>query len=346
MHARQLINSAQGVVTLGAVELADPGPGEILVKARASAVSPGTERAACLGLPGTARRWPVALGYSSVGEVVGAGPGVEIAPGTRVLMGTSHASAVVVAADRVAPAPEGVDDETAAFHRVLRIALQGVRKARIELGEAVLVLGGGLIGQLAAQFAHAAGAGRVLLADLAGPRRDLAARAGFSEPVDPMSEADRETIAAAGPAGGPQVVIEATGVPDVTAEALRFAGPLGRVVLLGSSRGLAREVDFYRDVHVKGLTILGAHNSVRAQAAKRGADIDAMMRWPHGVEDFPGIWTSRSDNAAAFGLLQSGRIDLDALITHRADADDFDEIYDPLLANDPHILGAVIRWPA
>ena len=65
MHARQLINSAQGVVTLGAVELADPGP--------------GTERAACLGLPGTARRWPVA-GYSSVGEVVGAGPGVEIAP--------------------------------------------------------------------------------------------------------------------------------------------------------------------------------------------------------------------------------------------------------------------------
>ena len=62
---------------------------------------------------------------------------------------------------------------------------------------------------------------------------------------------------------GPAVVIVATGYPDAIVSAFALAKQGGRVVLLGSTRGETDHVNFYRDVHKKGLVIIGAHDSTR-----------------------------------------------------------------------------------
>ncbi|MBM4435985.1 MAG: zinc-binding alcohol dehydrogenase [Actinobacteria bacterium] len=345
MQAQRLMSVARGEVRLEMVELGEPGPGEALVRNLITAVSPGTERAGCLGLPNTGQRWPGRLGYTGVSEVVSVGPGVALKPGARLLTREGHASAEVVRLNRTWPAPDGASDEDAAFHRILRIALQGVRKARVELGEEVLVMGGGLIGLLAAQFAYANGAGQVLVADLSAVRRAFAEKLTGIASVDPRSTAGRSAIQACGVAGGPQVVIEATGAPEAVVQSLQFAGLMGRVVLLGGSRGETERVNFYRDVQMKGVTVIPAHNSIRPQIGDRAnGDPDAMLRWPVGVDDHPGLFTSASDNRAAYGLMASGRLTLGPLMTHRSRGADFRQVYEPLLAGDERLVGAVLRW--
>jgi threonine dehydrogenase-like Zn-dependent dehydrogenase len=224
--------------------------------------------------------------------------------------------------------PDRLGDEHAAFLTLLRITLGAVRKSRIELGESVLVVGGGLIGQLAAQFAHAAGAGRVWLADVSEHRRRIAARAGLAEPLDLTTAADQAVIASAGEGDGPDVVIEATGAPEPIRAAFGWAGRLGRVVLLGSTRGELDGVDFYRDVHRKGLTVIGAHDSIRP-----------------AHDDRPGAWTDARDRRAALRLLETGRLNLDPLITHRFPATEFKRAYGLLFDWDEQVLGCVLHWP-
>ncbi len=327
MRAEQLINVAAGELELRPAELEDPGADELLVRTSVSGISPGTERAWCLGLPNTPRTWPRQTGYSLVGEVVAAGTNVEIELGTRVHVCEPHASAVLTRTDRVTPLPEEVDDAQATFLAQLQIAIGGVRRARVELGETVLVIGGGLIGQLAAQFAHTAGAGEVLLADLSEHRRDLAETCGHATSVDPASHDGQARIAAAGDHGGPDVVIEVTGAPEPIRDAFEFAAPGGRVVLLGSTRGATDEVNFYRDVHKKGLTILGGHNAVRPQA-----------------DDRPGVWTAARDDRAALRLLRTGRLNVAPLITHRFPAREFEAAYRLLFDWDEGLLGCVLEW--
>ena len=113
---------------------------------------------------------PSPLGYSSAGEVIAAGGLVEgIKPGDRVACGgagyANHAELVSVPKNLVVKIPEGVTDEEAAFTTLGSIALQGVRLADPKLGETFLVLGLGLLGQIAVQLLRANGC-RVLGTDL------------------------------------------------------------------------------------------------------------------------------------------------------------------------------------
>ena len=329
MRVQQLINVDEGEVELQTAELADPGPGEILVRSRVSGISPGTERAWCLGLPNTPHEWPRPTGYSLIGEVVATGSDVSLAVGQRVFLPVGHASGALVAARRATPIPDDVRDEHAALLAMMGVALQGVRKARIELGEDALVIGGGLIGQLAAQFAHIAGAGRVLLADISDARLNVASACGLAEPVNPQTGTGKTAIAALGQRGqGPEVVIEATGAPEPINDAVKWAAPRGRVVLLGSTRGDTEKVNFYRDVHKKGLTLIGAHAAVRP-----------------AEDDAPGYWTVRHDYQVALRLLASKRLRVDPLITHRFDSTDYQRAYGLLFDWDEGLIGAVLHWP-
>ncbi len=334
MQARILISHGVRTIQMDTVALDDPGPGQVLVRHRLTAMSPGTERASLLALPNTpASGWPRRVGYSAVGEVAAAGQGVDLAPGARVLTRGRHASADVVNARDAFPVGGEVADEDAAFHTLLRIALQGVRKARVELGETVLVIGGGLIGQLAAQFAYAAGAGRVLLAELDPSRRAMADAVPGIESLDPTSPADRARLAD-GPGEGPHVVIESTGFPAPINDAFILAGRLARVVLLGSTRGVTDEVNFYRDVHKKGLTVIGAHDSVRL----RGGGDDPL------TELLPLLWPPARDAAAALALAAAGRIRLDLLVTHRLPGAEYATAYDLLFSSHPSLVGCLFDW--
>lgn len=307
--------------------VASPGPDGILIETELSLISPGTEGAVLKGLPNAPRAFPTCPGYSNIGRVLEVGARVtDVAPGDRVATHTAHASHVCVGKDALCePVPTDLSSECAAFSTLASVGMQGVRKARIELGESVLVIGQGLVGNLALQLARLQGGYPVAAADLDAGRLEIARRVGADHVV---READ---VAAAAReltrSDGARVVIEATGHPEVIVTALQAAGRCGRVVLLGSTRGETERVNFYRDVHIRGVTILGAHGPVRP------------------VRDAsPGFWPLDADVRLCLRLLAAGRIQVEPLISERIPFLDAPHAYRLVLDQRRDVMGIILDW--
>jgi len=174
----------RGIADVRACEMPSAGPGEILIRALVSLISPGTERAFLLGLANTPDRYPQKTGYSQIGEVVEVGAGVEgWEAGDRVASRANHKMFTAMSVSNCNNVPNGLTNERAAFFRLTSIAMQGVRKARIELGEPVAVIGCGPVGLLAMQLARLNGGLPVVSID-----KD-ACRLEFAEA--PNSQVDR-----------------------------------------------------------------------------------------------------------------------------------------------------------
>ena len=121
-----------------------------------------------------------ALGYSAAGTVLESGCD-EFAPGDRVACAgagyASHAEVIAVPRNLAVRIPEGVSFDEAAFTTLGAIAMQGVRQAKVSLGESVVVIGLGLLGQLTVQLLKAAGC-RVIGLDINTNQFDLAREFG------------------------------------------------------------------------------------------------------------------------------------------------------------------------
>ena len=307
-------------------EVRPPQHDEVLVRTEVTLISPGTERAALLALPGTPGQFPTTAGYSNVGIVEAVGDRVEgLSVGMRVASSGGHGSHVVVDASRVLPVPESLRPEEAVFFHMITIAMQGVRRGDIEIGESVAVLGLGLVGQLALRLARLCGALPLVGIEPLPYRRKLALREA-DEVLDPTSSDFQERLTKV--CGGlPWVVIEATGVPEPINFAFGICRRMGRVVLLGSTRGKVESVDFYRDVHRKGLTVIGAHTSARP-----------------GHDSFHALWTWRDDAALALRLLAMKRINVEELHTHTFEGEEAPKAYELLISGAESAIGIVLDW--
>lgn len=325
----QVIFADAGVATIEEGAIPKPGPNQLLIRTRASLISPGTERAFFLGLPNTTQNYPMPAGYCNIGEVVGMGDQVtNWHLGERVASKGNHARYVTVDAATAQAVPAGLADEEATFFSLASIALQGVRKARIELGESVAVIGAGLIGLMTLQLARLQGALPTISIDQDEGRLDYASQSG----ADMMLVADGNVaheLAIQTDDKGAAVVIEATGYPDAILTAFACARPHGRVVLLGSTRGETSHVNFYRDVHRKGLTILGAHDVARPL-----------------IESSPGYWTQHDDQRVALELLARGRLNIKPYITHRFAWQNAPAAYEILRTWSKSALGIILDWTA
>ncbi|MHC4506251.1 MAG: Gfo/Idh/MocA family oxidoreductase, partial [Planctomycetota bacterium] len=193
---KQIVQNARtGTLELAEVPVPAPVDGQVLVRNHYSVVSPGTERMALdfarKSLLGKARSRPdlvkqvfrklkqegplptyravmtrldapQPLGYSCAGAVEAVGAGVTgFAPGDRVACAgagyANHAEWVSVPENLVALVPDGLPLEKAAFATLGAISLQGLRVADPTLGEIAVVVGLGLVGQLAVQLLTANG---------------------------------------------------------------------------------------------------------------------------------------------------------------------------------------------
>ncbi len=318
-----------GRAELVAFTPAEPRPGEVLIRTEVTLISPGTERAFFLGRPNAAAKFPYYPGYSGVGTVAALGDGVDgLRLGDRVAATCGHASHGVTRAERCWPVPSGLAPAEVVYFNLAAIALQGVRKARLELGEAVLVLGLGLIGNLALQWSRLQGAFPAVGLDPEAGRRAIAVACGADACFDPMASGTADAIAAATDGNGPHVVIEATGSPEVVNEAFARAASHARVVLLASTRGTT-DTNFYRDIHKKGLTVLGAHASAIP---------------PH--DSSPGFWTLRDDVRVALRLLAAGRLRVAELTSEIAPWREAPRLYEQLGSERKDALGMVLRWDA
>src|SRR5688500_7768597 len=183
----------------------------------------------------------VALGYSCAGYVqeVGRGAG-EFAVGDRVACAgagyASHAEVVVVPRNLAVAIPNGVSFEDAAYVTLGAIALHGVRTAEVRLGDAIAVIGLGLLGQLATQILVASGC-RVIGIDLDPAKVALARELGAEVAVARSDDVRGAVAAFTGGNGVDGVVITAATQSN---DPVELAGELcrdrGRVTVVGAVR--------------------------------------------------------------------------------------------------------------
>jgi 2-desacetyl-2-hydroxyethyl bacteriochlorophyllide A dehydrogenase len=263
-------------VTFEEFDVPSPGKGQILVQTEASAVSAGTELAIYTGihqwLADPKRAWPkfpFVPGYSGVGHVVavgegvGAHGGVPLREGDRVVWSTRHETHGLVSADGQSPLhpiASHVAAPAAACAVLARFPMTALVQSGQILGQSVAVMGLGTIGQIATRLFAASGAYPIIGIDPVAYRREVAARTPSVDTLDPtqgdLGEALRETRGAL-----PDIVVDATGAPNTVNAAMHVVADGGKVVMVGSPRGIAGDVDFYWDLHGRSIQLIGAHGS-------------------------------------------------------------------------------------
>lgn len=304
-------------------EYLSPGRDEIEIEVCSTTVSPGTERAVLCGLPGSRRGFPYIPGYSSAGRIKAIGSRVKgLKIGDTVAGRVKHASGDSVKADLVFSVPTGIDMDSASFIELGIIVLQGVRKARIEPGDTVAVLGQGLIGQLANRLARALSAGEVIALAPSRNRATVSLLPGGADRfIETRSAAfDPDSIAA-------DIVIEAVGTPDAIAMAARCAREGGRVVLLGSSRGLSPNVNLAQLLQSRRLELIGAHIS----------------NMP-AIEASPGRHTYRQEGELFLDLIRCGRLTVRDLVTWRPAPQECNSVYEQLADGGHAHVAIVFDW--
>ncbi|MBE7418001.1 MAG: Gfo/Idh/MocA family oxidoreductase [Ideonella sp.] len=255
------------------------------------------------------------LGYSSAGVALVVGGMVEgIRPGDRVACGgvgyANHAELAVVPKNLLVRVPETVSDEEAAFATLGAIALQGVRLAEPKLGETVLVLGLGLLGQITVQLLRAAGC-RVLCLDLDASLTKLAERFGGIS----VSSADAESACRELSGGhGVDAVLVCAGTSSNQPIELcgRVVREKGRVVVVGVVRmDIPREDFFKKEISV---VISRSYGPGRydPRYEENGND------YPIGYVRF----TEQRNMQTVIDLIAERKLDVRSLITHRFAVDD------------------------
>ena len=178
------------------IDLAPPGPRQMLVRVERSYVSAGTEMNYYRENPPGRAATPAPLGYMTVGTVEVMGSAIEgYAVGERVLTAGYHGAHWLVDLDDAGPAAWYIerldpahDLDSVGFVILADIALHGVRRARLQIDQSVAVFGVGLIGQLTLQLARLSGAYPLIAVDLYPSRLDKARVSGASHVVDAATD--------------------------------------------------------------------------------------------------------------------------------------------------------------
>ena len=247
-------------------EIAAPREGEVLVGARVSAVSRGTEALVFAGRvpPSQFRAMrcpfqagdfpaPVKYGYASVG-IVEAGARALI--GRRVFCLHPHQDRYVVPAEAVRPVPDAVSDERAALAANMETAVNGLWDGAPRVGDRIAVIGAGVVGGLVAALAARLPGARVELVDVNPARADLAAALGcrFSPPNEASQEAD--------------LVFHASGAAAGLATALRIAGFEARIVEMSWYGDREVSLALGEDFHARRLALVSSQVGTVAAARR------------------------------------------------------------------------------
>jgi L-iditol 2-dehydrogenase len=309
------------------VELPAPGADQVLIKARLSLISPGTEKAALTRVwdDPTFRENP---GYALAGEIVVADPETDFKVGDRVISLVNHASYALASANSwvTLKIPPALSAEEALFLPLASVALHALRRAQMELGDTIVIIGLGLIGQIAVSLAQMQGARQVIAVDLLEDRLELARRRG-AQAIIHAGEDDpvMQVMALTGGEGTP-VILDSTGNNQVIAQAFRMAAVGGRVATVGIINENV-SFSFHREFMQRELTLLAA-SQPRCPTTSTAA-------WR---------WTQQANRKLLLDWMAAGKLEVSSLITHRFPAGDAPAVYARLAGGDPDLLGIVLEW--
>ncbi len=291
---------------------------------------------------------PAPLGYSSAGIVLEVGEGVnDFRPGDRVACAgygyACHAEVVAAPQLLVAKIPlrgngvagKEVSFEEAAFTTLGAIALHGIRTADVKLGDAVAVVGVGMVGQLTVQLLRAAGC-RVLAFDPNRTRAALAQQMG-AEYIASSAEQCKSVCAHASGHGVDAVIITADTASN---EPVQLAGEIARdratVVAVGAvGLTIPRKLYYEKELDFRVSRSYGP-GRYDPQYEEKG------FTYPAGYVP----WTQTRNMEAFLKLLAEGKLDVQTLITHRFPIGDGVRAYELISGKtgQPY-LGVVVNYP-
>lgn len=259
VQARAFWTVAPGRGDVRPEALAPPAGDEIMVAARFSAISRGSEALVFRGrvpesqylamrCPAQSGDFPapVKYGYASFGEVVAAGHAAPLAVGSRVFSLFPHQDRYVIPAAQAVPVPDDVPDRRAPLAANMETALNALWDGAPRIGDRIVVIGGGVVGCCVAALAAAIPATKVTLVDTNPARAGLADRlgAGFAEPATAPAEAD--------------LVFHASGSEAGLATALRLAGFEARVVEMSWYGDRPVSIPLGEDFHARRLSLVSS----------------------------------------------------------------------------------------
>lgn len=279
---RAAIIDKPGVVRVGSVADPEAGAGELLVRVRACGIC-GTDLHIAEGsFPPTP--YPIVPGHEFAGEVVALGDGVgqDIKVGSRVAIDpslycgqcefcqTGHgnlclnwnaigdtvngafAEYVSVPAANAYLLPDNISFREAALIEPVSCAVHGIHRLAPRLGDTMLVVGAGTMGQMLVQLALRGGASRVAVADLNQQRLKTAERVGatraYTSPAQALQDEPR----------GFDCVIDATGVPAAIEGAFAAVKRGGKLMIFGVASGDARVSLSPFRIYNDEITVLGS----------------------------------------------------------------------------------------
>ena len=368
-----LQNRKTGRPFVGEVPVPALQKGRVLVRTVASLISAGTERAAVelvsKGLVQEARQRPdlvkavvakvknegilntfasvrdkmaasQALGYSAAGIVAAVADDVgEFQIGDRVACAgvgfASHAEVLSVPKNLCVHIPENVSFESGAYGTLGAIALQGVRLAEPTLGESVVVIGLGLVGQLTVQLLKANGC-RVFGLDLDQQRVALALEMGADKAVVSDDAAAKEIEAWTRGHGADAVLITAATDSNQPIElAARVSRLKGRVIVVGmTGMDIPRQPFFSRELK---LIISMSYGPGRYDPDYEERGHDYPLPYVR--------WTEKRNIESFLELVAGKRVNVERLTTHRFTIAEADRAYQLISgdAQEPN-LGVVLNY--
>ncbi len=277
---------------------------------------------------------PMPLGYCNAGEVLAVGADVtDLCIGQRVASNGPHAEIVCVPRGLVAPVPDGVSDDEAAFTVAGAIALQSVRLISPTLGETVVVMGLGLIGLLTASLLDTHGC-RVIGIDPNEHRCNRARRRGITTLNPDEIDVVRAVWERTGQIGADGVIVAAsTESGEVMAKAARMSRQQGRVVVSGVVPMNLNRADFFaKEVPVR-LSHSYGPGRHDAQYEQHGRD------YPIGYVR----WTENRNFQEILRLLSSKKLRVGDLVDDVVPLAEFAHVYAP--KNKPGAIATLFSYP-
>lgn len=344
MQIQQVLITGQNQAELrGAEAPVRTGTDWVRVKTEWTFISTGTELAIYTGTERQALEkgnwcsYPWNSGYANVGRVMELGEDVtRCAVGDRIFTFASHASEVVVRNSKfIVQVPDDIAPDVAAASRMAGVAGSAAVMADLGLHPTVVVYGLGAVGNLAAQTFQALGA-RVIGVDPVAARRELAQTCGIPETLGASGQELLDALRTRLERRGADIVVDATGLTPVIAEAIDAVRDLGQLILLGSPRAphQADLTDFVSKIHLRYITVRGALEwapPTYAPTNSQGGPTRALI-------------SLEEKQKMIFDWIRAGRMAVEPLITHRLPPQRIREAYEGLLHSPETHMGVALDW--
>ncbi|MDT0559378.1 bi-domain-containing oxidoreductase [Ichthyenterobacterium sp. W332] len=282
------------------------------------------------------------LGYSCAGEVVEVGEGItEFEIGDKVACAgagyANHAEIVSVPTNLAVKLDSNINLKNAAYNTLGAISMQGVRQADLRLGETCVIIGLGLLGQLAALILKASGV-TVIGVDVS----EAAVKQAVKNNVVDLgltrnsAGAEEQIFSITNGYGADAVVIAAA---TSSLDPINFAGAIarkkGKVVVLGAvPTGFDRDPYWYRkELELK---MACSYGPGRYDLNYEEKGIDYPLPYVR--------WTQNRNMQAFQELIAKERIDIDYLTTHEFNFEDAPKAFDLVVNKSEPFTGIALKY--